>query len=262
VEVRFSSPATDVVRFECALDGAAYSTCASPVTYPLPRVGHHWFLVRAIDDVGNVDRSSARANLDIASPASCQNAAATVQAGTVAILKLTCVAYRSFRPPITIVGLPDLGRLGTVDQAAQTIAYTAPAFAGMTSFTYRSQSNVAKFNLTIRGPIGSGVRAGWDLEHGYTRARRLSVTDLPARATVAVRCLHKGCSYHRTWTATAAPHKALNLLGSLAQLRLRPGTVIQVRVEAPYATAKVVRYTVRAHLPPRRTPVQPPRSKK
>jgi hypothetical protein len=88
------------------------------------------------------------------------------------------------------------------------------------------------------------------------------VTDVPAWATVTVRCLHEGCSYHRRWAATAATHKALNLLGPLAQRRLRPGTVVEVRIAAPYATAKVVRYTIRAHQLPRRTPAQPPRSKK
>jgi hypothetical protein len=262
VEVRFSSPATDVARFECSLDGAAFTACTSPVRYPPLPIGQHPFRVRAIDDVGNVDPVPARATVRITPPAACSNAAATVQAGTVAMLKLACVAYDARRPVIVIARLPDLGRLGAVDQATQTVAYTAPTAAGMTSFTYRSHSNIAKFNLTVRGPIGSGVHAGWHLAHGYTKARRLSVTAVPTWATVTVRCLHKGCSYRHSWPATAAAHKALNLLGSLAQLRLRPGTVIEVRIAAPYATAKVVRYTIRAHRPPLRTLAQPPRSKK
>jgi hypothetical protein len=261
-EVRFSSSATDVARFECSLDNGPFAACVSPVSYPPLRIGQHRVHVRAVDDVGNVDPTPALLVWQVTPPAACPNAAATVRAGTVSVLRFACVAYSGHTLFTDIVRPPTIGRLGPVNQLSQTVAYTAPAVAGMTSFTYRSRSNIATYDLTVRGPIGSSVRAGWRLAHGYTKARRLSVTDVPAWATVTVRCLHEGCSYHRRWAATAATHKALNLLGPLAQRRLRPGTVVEVRIAAPYATAKVVRYTIRAHQLPRRTPAQPPRSKK
>lgn len=47
--------------FECRLDGAAWTTCSSPVTAPLLGGGAHSFEVRAYDDSGNVDPSPAKA---------------------------------------------------------------------------------------------------------------------------------------------------------------------------------------------------------
>jgi hypothetical protein len=262
VEVRFSSPAADVVRFECSLDSAAFTPCASPVVYSSLSFGQHPFAVRAIDDAGNVG-TPARRTLRPSSLASCPSGAATVQAGSVTTLKLGCVAYRGVLAT-SILKWPSLGMLGFIDQATQTVRYAAPRAAGMTSFSYRSpQTNLATFALTVRGPVGSGVRAGWHVADGYTKVRRLSVSSVPAWGAVSMRCLHKGCSYHRSWPAAASGHRALNLVGGLAHRRLKPGTVIQIRIAAPYATsAKVVRYTIRAHRQPLRTVTQPPRSKK
>jgi DNA-binding beta-propeller fold protein YncE len=68
----FTSSKQDA-RFECAVDGAAFTACTSPVTLPLkaapttgkrhrrPRlsIGTHTFAVRAIDAEGNVDPTPA-----------------------------------------------------------------------------------------------------------------------------------------------------------------------------------------------------------
>jgi hypothetical protein len=53
----FASP--DGVRFECSLDGAAWTSCASPVTYRGLADGAHSFAVRAVDAAGNVDGTPA-----------------------------------------------------------------------------------------------------------------------------------------------------------------------------------------------------------
>jgi CSLREA domain-containing protein len=47
------------VTFECALDAAAFATCASPQTYTGLGVGPHAFAVRAVDGESNVDSTPA-----------------------------------------------------------------------------------------------------------------------------------------------------------------------------------------------------------
>jgi subtilisin family serine protease len=46
-------------RFECSIDGSAFTSCTSPRTYTGLGVGEHTFRVRALDQAGNVDQSPA-----------------------------------------------------------------------------------------------------------------------------------------------------------------------------------------------------------
>lgn len=55
----FTSPDTDVVGFECSLDGADFAACSSPLAYTGLSGGEHTFAVRAVDDDGNVDPTPA-----------------------------------------------------------------------------------------------------------------------------------------------------------------------------------------------------------
>ena len=45
------------VVFECQLDGAAYASCSSPVTYTQLSDGNHVLNIRSVDSAGNVDLS-------------------------------------------------------------------------------------------------------------------------------------------------------------------------------------------------------------
>jgi hypothetical protein len=60
---RFSFSSNEAgATFECSLDGAPYSACATPWTYSRLDAGAHEFAVRAIDQAGNVDASPATAS--------------------------------------------------------------------------------------------------------------------------------------------------------------------------------------------------------
>jgi hypothetical protein len=61
-EIEFTFTGSDdvgVSDFECSLDGAAFSTCSSPIGYSNLGGGAHTFQVRAVDTSGNKDPSPA-----------------------------------------------------------------------------------------------------------------------------------------------------------------------------------------------------------
>ena len=56
--IQFTFTGTDdvgVASFECSLDGGTFVPCTSPQSYTLLPQGAHFFLVRAVDTVGNQD---------------------------------------------------------------------------------------------------------------------------------------------------------------------------------------------------------------
>jgi hypothetical protein len=67
------SPST----FECSLDGAAFSACATPKVYVGLAAGNHAFRVRALDNVANQDESPAERSFQVIAPPSATTAAAT-----------------------------------------------------------------------------------------------------------------------------------------------------------------------------------------
>lgn len=61
----FGSPDSDAVSYECSLDGATFSACASPKTFDDLSGGSHTFEVRAIDAGDNVDPTPAARTWDV-----------------------------------------------------------------------------------------------------------------------------------------------------------------------------------------------------
>jgi hypothetical protein len=59
VDVDFFFSANETSTFECRLDGAAFSSCNSPVSYTGLASGPHTFDVRATDAAGNTDATPA-----------------------------------------------------------------------------------------------------------------------------------------------------------------------------------------------------------
>jgi len=64
----FSFTATETSTFACSLDGAAFSSCASPTSYTGLANGSHTFQVRATDTAGNLDATPASQTWTIAAP--------------------------------------------------------------------------------------------------------------------------------------------------------------------------------------------------
>ncbi|MGE5407689.1 MAG: hypothetical protein ACM3NV_03660, partial [Syntrophothermus sp.] len=64
-EASFAFESSEAGSFECSLDGAAFSPCASPQTYTSLADGPHSFEVRAKDTVGNKDPTPAKASFEI-----------------------------------------------------------------------------------------------------------------------------------------------------------------------------------------------------
>jgi hypothetical protein len=95
------------------------------------------------------------------------------------------------------------------------------------------------------------IAARWLVRRAYTRARRLLLRALPAGARVRLRCRGRGCPFARRRVPTRAG--AANAGRHLAGARLRPGTVLELRVTAAGAPAQVLRYTIRRGKRPRLT---------
>jgi hypothetical protein len=64
----FAFHATSPSSFRCSLDGAAASSCSSPVSYTGLAVGSHRFSVTATDTAGNADPTPATRSWTIAAP--------------------------------------------------------------------------------------------------------------------------------------------------------------------------------------------------
>jgi hypothetical protein len=92
--------------------------------------------------------------------------------------------------------------------------------------------------------IGARIAAAWTVRPTFTRVKRLVVTHAPAGTVVEVRCRGAGCPFNHRLTG-------LRLTSLFRTAKLKPGTVITVRVTAPETIGKVVRFTIRAGKRPR-----------
>ncbi len=154
--------------FECRIDAAAFTPCASPFTAGRRLRGAHRFRVRAKDAAGNVDPTPA-----------------------------------------------------------------SRRFTGL---------------LEIR----SAITHIWSSGTGATTVVRLIVKHVPAGARVGLRCRGAGCPFGSTDVKRRRDGRAV-LTGRLRGASLAPGTVLEIRISAPLAIGKVVRFTVRSGAVPKFT---------
>jgi Putative metal-binding motif len=93
------------------------------------------------------------------------------------------------------------------------------------------------------GRIAAAVQTGWRVRGSRTRVTRLRVLDAPPGAAVDIVCHGRGCSFKGR--SFAAGENGVVGLTRLFKRKLRPGATITVRITAPSAIGRYVRYTVR-----------------
>jgi hypothetical protein len=118
--------------------------------------------VVASSDSGGPDGSVAEFQRNRAP--GCSNSSAKVVAGQKVAVPLTCTELDGDPMTRSLVSSPGKGRLGSIDQAAGTVAYTAPlSFSGKQSFGFAAsdggaQSATATATITVAAVRASGLR--------------------------------------------------------------------------------------------------------
>ena len=92
------------------------------------------------------------------------------------------------------------------------------------------------------GKVLAVIAVGWHVKRSNVRLGRLQVHDAPPFAQIDVRC-HGKCRFrHRRINAD---RRGLALLFRLIPHRMRPGSLLEIRITAPNMIGKVVRYQIR-----------------
>ena len=203
----FASPDSSA-RFECRLDGAAFTPCTSPRTLTGVPNGDHTFAVRAVDAAGNRD--------------------ATPSTRTWRVNSLDDDADGYNRPQ----------DCNDANPAIHPGASDTPE-DGIDQDCNRVDARWQMPNASISWLFGfAGARA---------KVTTLVVKHVPAGGRVEIRCAGgkaKGCRFARRSVqirkGMAKPAKLLK------RFRLKPRAVLEIRVSAPGLAAKVARFTVRA----------------
>ena len=197
---------------------------------------------------------------DLAAP-DCADAAAGTGHNQAITLILPC-ADADDALTISIVGGSANGALGAVDQGTKRVNFAPlPGFSGRTTFAYQASggtlaSRVATFTVDVAAApvaparptvLGSTVRNRWAFGRKSTKILTLTVRNVPAGATVEVRCKggkQKGCPFKRK---TARPKRGSVDVRKLfkRQTTLKPGARIELRVMQPGAIGRYVAYTIR-----------------
>jgi putative metal-binding protein/hemolysin type calcium-binding protein len=96
----------------------------------------------------------------------------------------------------------------------------------------------------------TSLSTGWLAFTGYTLVTKLTLSSLPSRAKVQVRCKGGGCPFAKHKLKVRKRKASATKL--LKGHRLSPRAVLEIRVTAPGTMGKVVRYTIRSHALPKR----------
>ncbi|MDA0185082.1 putative metal-binding motif-containing protein [Solirubrobacter phytolaccae] len=94
--------------------------------------------------------------------------------------------------------------------------------------------------------ILSPVSYGFNARRAWSRVNRLRVRELPANATVELRCSGKGCPFTSRTLSVPKGKTSLDLLARVKRAKLRPGARLTLRITAPGTVGKALRFTIRA----------------
>jgi hypothetical protein len=101
-----------------------------------------------------------------------------------------------------------------------------------------------------RAVVRATFASGWSVFTRWTLVTKLQVKDAPAGAKLRVTCKGKGCPFARR--SVKLKQGAANLSKRFKDKRLRPGTVIELRVTSAGTIGKVQRITIRKRKDPKR----------
>jgi large repetitive protein len=142
----FTFTATEaVLRYECSLDGAAFATCSTPVTFSGLGAGPHSLAVRAVDLAGNVDATPASATWTVDT---------TAPAAPVVVTPANGSATNNNRPPLS--GTAEAGSTVTVFIDGVAVGSTTTSGTGAWTFIPPAALSNASHTVRVTATDGAG----------------------------------------------------------------------------------------------------------
>ncbi len=208
-------------RFECSVDGGAFSACSSPFTTSPRSDGNHTFAVRAIDAANNVDPTPATRSFTVTTPP----------------------------PP------PPPPPAAAFSSQPSSPPATPPATVTASSIRAPAVQSPARRVAIAPSPV---VRILGSYSTRGVRLRLFAVT-APAGVKITVRCRGRGCPYRqrgpfvvrKAGTRPAGSARYVSIRGFRGR-RLKPGARLEVLVTHPRQIGKYTSFTIRRGRPPLR----------
>jgi hypothetical protein len=220
------APGTAMI-YECRLDGGQWSRCDSGESQLSSlALGPHRFEVRAADAAGNLDPSPAIRDWNVIAdsdgdgiftPADCDDANGAIHPGA--------------------ADAPADG----IDQDCSGADAPSPARPQPTQGGSGGGGGASGFVAALR--------AKWKLGEAGTAVRRLILTRLPSGAKLRVRCRGAGCPFSQKRLGSSRGQAKLTRL--FAKSVLKPGALIELRIDVPGMTPEVIQIKMRSGRKPK-----------